>query len=197
MNTDDSWPGFEEAELRVLRMQAKLHQWATDSPDRRFDDLFNLVADPCFLVVAWHRVRGNRGARSAGVDGVKPNSIVFGERILGELRDTLKAQRFQPLPVRERMIPKADGKRRRLGIPTVRDRIVQASLKLVLEPIFEADFKPCSYGFRPRPDRASIPEAGPGARLRGGLQAVQLRLPPETSSPRRDRRDSPLHHPLL
>ena len=150
MNTDVSWPGFDEAELRVLRMQAKLHQWATDSPDRRFDDLFNLVTDPCFLVVAWHRVRGNRGARSAGVDGVKPNSIVFGERILGELRDTLKAQRFQPLPVRERMIPKADGKRRRLGIPTVRDRIVQASLKLVLEPIFEADFKPCSYGFRPR-----------------------------------------------
>jgi len=150
VNIDASWPGFDEAELRVLRMQAKLHQWATDSPDRRFDDLFNLVTDPCFLTVAWHRVRGNRGARSAGVDGVKPNSIVFGDRLLGELRDDLKAQRFQPLPVRERMIPKANGKRRRLGIPTVKDRIVQASLKLVLEPIFEADFKPCSYGFRPK-----------------------------------------------
>ena len=158
MNTDASWPGFDEAELRVLRMQAKLHQWATDRPDRRFEDLFNLDADPCFLVVAWHRVRGNRGARSAGVDGVKPNSIVFGERMLGELRDDLKAQRFQPLPVRERMIPKANGKRRRLGIPTVKDRIVQASLKLVLEPIFEADFKPCSYGFRPkRRAQVSIP----------------------------------------
>ena len=150
MNTDDSWPSFFEAETRVLRMQAKLHQWATDSPDRRFSDLFNLVSDPAFLVVAWHRVRGNRGARSAGIDGVKPNSIVFGDRILGELRDDLKAQRFRPLPVRERMIPKANGKRRRLGIPTVRDRIVQASLKLILEPIFEADFKPCSYGFRPK-----------------------------------------------
>jgi RNA-directed DNA polymerase len=131
-------------------MQAKLHQWATDSPDRRFCDLYNLVTDPAFLVVAWHRVRGNRGARSAGVDGVKPNSILFGDRFLTELRDDLKARRFQPLPVRERMIPKANGKRRRLGIPTARDRVVQASLKLVLEPIFEADFKPCSYGFRPK-----------------------------------------------
>ena len=150
MNTDESWPSFLEAEPRVLRMQAKLHQWATDSPERRFCDLFNLVSDPAFLVVAWHRVRGNRGARSAGVDGVKPNSIVFGAGMLVELRDSLKARQFQPLPVRERMIPKANGKRRRLGIPTMRDRIVQASLKLVLEPIFEADFKPCSYGFRPK-----------------------------------------------
>ena len=150
MNTDDPWPSLLEAEFRVLRMQAKLHQWATDSPDRRFDDLYNLVSDPPFLTVAWHRVRGNRGARSAGIDGVKPNSIVFGDRLLAELRGDLKAQRFQPVAVRERMIPKANGKRRRLGIPTVRDRIVQASLKLVLEPIFEADFKPASYGFRPK-----------------------------------------------
>ncbi len=150
MNTDEPWPDLSEAWPRVLRMQAKLHQWATDSPERRFCDLFNLVADPAFLVVAWHRVRGNRGARSAGVDGVQPSSIVFGEGLLAGLRDDLKARCFRPLPVRERMIPKANGKRRRLGIPTTRDRIVQASLKLVLEPIFEADFKPCSYGFRPK-----------------------------------------------
>ena len=63
MNTGDLWPDLDEAMPQVLRMQAKLHQWATDSPDRRFCDLFNLVADPAFLVVAWHRVRGNRGAR--------------------------------------------------------------------------------------------------------------------------------------
>src|SRR6202007_1344695 len=86
-----------------------------------------------------------------GVDGVAPCSIVFGtEVVLGELRADLKARRFAPLPVRERMIPKTGGKLRRLGIPTVSDRVVQASLKLVLEPIFEADFLPCSYGFRPR-----------------------------------------------
>ena len=150
MNTDDLWPDLDEAEFRVLRMQAKLHEWATDSPDRRFVDLYNLVFDPAFLVVAWGRVRGNRGARSAGVDGVKPNSVVFGDWMLSELRDDLKAKRFQPLPVKERMIPKASGKLRRLGIPTTRDRVVQASLKLVLEPIFEADFKPGSYGFRPK-----------------------------------------------
>jgi RNA-directed DNA polymerase len=149
VNTDDLWPDLSEAESEVLRMQAKLHQWATDSPNRRFSDLYNLVSDPALLVVAWHRVRGNRGARSAGVDGVKPRSIVFGNVMLAELREDLKARRFKPLPVKERMIPKTGGKLRRLGIPTTRDRVVQASLKLVLEPIFEADFKPCSYGFRP------------------------------------------------
>ena len=151
MNTEAPWPGLDEAELRVLKIQAKLHQWAADDPTRRFDDLFNLVADPAFLMVAWDRVKGNRGARSAGVDGVAPRSIVFGTgRFLTELRDDLKARRFFPLPVREKLIPKKGGKLRGLGIPTARDRTVQAALKLVLEPIFEADFKPCSYGFRPR-----------------------------------------------
>jgi RNA-directed DNA polymerase len=151
VNTDAPWPTLEEAEARVLGIQTKLHQWATDSPNRQFCDLFNLVCDPAFLTVGWARVRGNRGARSAGVDGVKPRDIVFGtDTVLPLLREDLKAGRFVPLPVRERMIPKASGKFRRLGIPTARDRCVQASMKLVLEPIFEADFKPCSYGFRPR-----------------------------------------------
>jgi len=152
VNTDAPWPTLDEAEARVLGIQRKLHRWATDDPHRRFDDLFNLVADPAFLVVAWDRVRGNRGARSAGVDGVAPRSIVFGrDAFLHRLRDDLKARRFEPVPVRERMIPKpGTTKRRRLGIPTARDRTVQAALKLVLEPIFEADFKPCSHGFRPR-----------------------------------------------
>ena len=118
MNTDAPWPTLDEAEARVLKIQAKLHQWATDSPDRRFDDLFNLVADPAFLTVAWDRVRGNRGARSAGVDGVTPRSIVFGkEAFLVRLRDDLKAATFAPLPVRQRMIPKGNGKLRSLGIP--------------------------------------------------------------------------------
>ena len=69
VNTDAPWPGLDEAEARVLKIQTKLHQWATDDPDRRFDDLYNLVQDPAFLVVAWDRVRGNRGARSAGSMG--------------------------------------------------------------------------------------------------------------------------------
>jgi RNA-directed DNA polymerase len=151
VNTDAPWPGLVEAELRVLGIQTKLHQWATDDPHRRFDDLFNLACDPAFLMVAWDRVRRNRGARSAGVDGVAPRSIVFGEEaFLTALRDDLKARRFTPAPVREKLIPKKSGKLRGLGIPTARDRTVQAALKLVLEPIFEADFKPCSYGFRPK-----------------------------------------------
>jgi RNA-directed DNA polymerase len=151
VNTGAPWPDLYEAERRVLEIQTKLHRWATDDPYRRFDDLYNLVADPAFLVVAWDRVRGNRGARSAGVDGVAPRSIYFGrEAFLTGLRDDLKARRFVPLPVREKLIPKKGGRLRGLGIPTARDRTVQAALKLVLEPIFEADFKPCSYGFRPR-----------------------------------------------
>jgi RNA-directed DNA polymerase len=72
------------------------------------------------------------------------------EVLLDELRSQVKDRSFRPLPVRERMIPKANGKLRRLGIATVRDRVVQAAVKLVLEPIFEADFLPCSYGFRPK-----------------------------------------------
>jgi RNA-directed DNA polymerase len=151
VNVGAPWPSLIEAELRVLVMQMKLHQWATADPDRRFDDLANLVYDPAFLVVAWARVRGNKGARTAGVDGVAPRSVSFGAaRMLEGLREDLKARRFVPQPVREKTIPKTGGKVRSLGIPTTADRVVQASLKLVLEPIFEADFKPCSYGFRPK-----------------------------------------------
>ncbi|HVB01670.1 MAG TPA: group II intron reverse transcriptase/maturase [Acidimicrobiales bacterium] len=152
MNIDDPWPDAEEAWWWVLKIQTKLHRWATDDSDRRFDDLYNLVYDPAVLVEAWQRVKRNRGARSAGVDGQTAYYIkaIRGEQaFLSELRDDLKARRFQPAPVREVMIPKPDGKRRRLGIATVRDRVVQAALKMVLEPIFEADFQPCSYGFRP------------------------------------------------
>src|SRR6266852_2503983 len=141
------------AEPRVLEIQAKLHRWAAADPGRRFDDLFNRVADPAFLVVAWARVRGKKGARTAGVDGQTALSITAAvgvEGFLDRLRASLKDRSFRPLPVRERMIPKAGGKKRRLGIATITDRVVQASLKLVLEPIFEADFLPCSYGFRPK-----------------------------------------------
>ena len=134
-------------------MQRKLHHWAVSDPDRRFDDVFNLVHHPDFLTVAWERVRGNKGARTAGVDRVSPASIAEDAEVvefLGQVREQLKSRTFAPLPVRERLIPKPNSsKLRRLGIPTAMDRVVQASLVLVLEPIFEADFKPVSYGFRP------------------------------------------------
>jgi RNA-directed DNA polymerase len=153
VNTIAPFPDAIEAWARVLKIQTKLHQWALDDPDRRFDDLWNLVCDPAVLADAWQRVRSNRGARSAGVDGETAFYVrtVRGEQaFLSELRDALRARTFQPVAVREVMIPKPGGKRRRLGIATVRDRVVQAALKTVLEPIFEADFKPVSYGFRPK-----------------------------------------------
>jgi RNA-directed DNA polymerase len=135
-------------------MQAKLHRWAAADSGRRFDDLFNLVCDPATLLVAFERVAGNTGANTPGVDGL---TAVWVERSVGVpgflegLRIALKTGAFCPLPVRERMIPKpgGSGKVRRLGIPVIADRVVQAALKLVLEPIFEADFQPVSYGFRP------------------------------------------------
>ena len=111
-------------------MQTKLHQWAIADPGRCFDDVFNLVYDPAFLTVAWRRVRGNKGARTAGVDGVTPCSIVAGaESMLNGLRDDLKARRYRPERVRQKTIPKSGGKVRSLGIPTVADRVVQSSLK--------------------------------------------------------------------
>jgi RNA-directed DNA polymerase len=153
VNTGAPWPSLDEARPRVLGIQTKLHRWAADDGDRRFDDLFNLVTYPGVLRVAWERVRTNRGARTSGVDGETARYIreIRGEeKFLTDLRSDLRSGRFAPVLVRERMIPKSGGRLRRLGIPTVRDRVAQAALKLVLEPIFEADFRPRSYGFRPK-----------------------------------------------
>jgi RNA-directed DNA polymerase len=155
VNTGElSWPDPDQAAWQVRQMQRKLHHWAVEDSDRRFDDVFNLVHHPDFLTVAWERVRGNKGARSAGVDRLTPASMTADAEtvaFLSHVRTELKARTFAPLPVREILIPKpGSSKLRRLGIPTAMDRTVQASLLLVLEPIFEADFEPVSYGFRPR-----------------------------------------------
>src|SRR5580700_10031824 len=148
------WLHPEWAHFAVRRMQAKLHRWAGEDPSRCFGDLFNLVYDPAFLVCAFERVAANAGAKTAGIDGVTVAQIKAREggelEFLARLRDSLKSGGYRPVEVRQVMIPKGkSGKFRKLGIPTVTDRVVQASLKAVLEPIFEADFKPCSYGFRP------------------------------------------------
>jgi RNA-directed DNA polymerase len=146
-------PGNPGARLRRVReMQARLHRWARDDPSRRFGDLFNLVHDPEFLAEAWMRVAGNDGAQTPGIDQATVAGIenrTGAGAFLDGIRGLLKSGGFRPVPVRQVMIPKASGKLRALGIPTVADRVVQAALKLVLEPIFEADFQPCSYGFRP------------------------------------------------
>jgi RNA-directed DNA polymerase len=148
-----TWPDPYSAGVAVRSMQIKLHRWAGEDSSRRFSDLFNLVYDPAFLVHAWERVSGNKGARTPGVDKATVAMIetrVGVEEFLGQIRDSLKSGGFGPVEVRQVRIPKGTpGKFRKLGIPTVADRVVQASLKAVLEPVFEADFQPCSYGFRP------------------------------------------------
>ncbi len=147
-----AWRDLASARAAVARMQTKLHRWAGDDASRRFGDLFNLVYSPAFLVVAWQRVSSSKGARTAGVDGLTVAQVVTGagvEAFLDQIRTAVRSGRFEPAPVRQVKIPKAGGKFRTLGISTVADRVVQASLKLVLEPIVEADFQPCSYGFRP------------------------------------------------
>jgi RNA-directed DNA polymerase len=98
-------------------MQCKLHLWAVSDPDRRFDDVFNLVHHPDFLTVAWNRVRGNKGARTAGVDRVSPASIAEDGDVmefLGQVRDQLKSRTLAPLPVRERLIPKPNSSKLRV-----------------------------------------------------------------------------------
>ena len=138
MNTGAPWPDLSEAGRRVRVMQTKLHRWATAEPGRCFDDLFNRVYDPAFLVVAWRRVRGNKGARTAGVDGVTPRSVgSAAERLLVGLRDDLKARRFVPQRVRQKTIPKSSGKVRSLGLQAadliagVRRRMVEGDGRLV------------------------------------------------------------------
>lgn len=146
------WPDPDSAYFAVRRMQIKLHRWATEESGRRFGDLYNLVCDPAFLVHAWERVSHNKGSRTPGVDGATValiESRIGVDVFLHEVREKLKSGTFAPVEVRQVEIPKSSGKVRKLGIPTVADRVVQAALKAVLEPIFEADFVPCSYGFRP------------------------------------------------
>jgi RNA-directed DNA polymerase len=120
VNIGDPWPDVTAAWARVLAMQTKLHRWAAADPGRRFDDLHNLVYDPAFLVAAWSRVRGNKGARTAGVDDLAPRDVGAGAaELLVGIQHYLKTGWFVPQRVREKTIPKASGKIRRLGIPTV------------------------------------------------------------------------------
>lgn len=135
-------------------VQRKLHERSREELDYVFQKLWGLVTDPRNLRNAFARVARNRGRRTAGVDGVTVYKLVKGDgvdRFIEDLREALRRRRYQPSPVRRVLIPKPGqlGKQRPLGILTITDRVVQAALKNVLEPIFEADFYPVSYGFRP------------------------------------------------
>jgi RNA-directed DNA polymerase len=131
-------------------LQRKLWVAAKRSPGRRFHALFDRIFRSDVLLEAWKRVQSNRGA--AGVDSQTLAEVrAYGvERLLAELQRDLRQGRYRPRPVRRVLIPKPKGGVRALGIPTVRDRIAQQAARLILEPIFEADFLPVSYGFRPR-----------------------------------------------
>jgi RNA-directed DNA polymerase len=134
----------------VRELQRKLWAAAKQSPERRFHALYDRIGRGDVLAEAWKRVRANCGA--AGVDKQTLADVeVYGvQRLLDELAEDLRAGRYRPAPARRRDIPKSAGGVRPLGIPTVRERVVQAAAKLVLEPIFEADFVGSSYGYRPR-----------------------------------------------
>ncbi|GHC99870.1 group II intron reverse transcriptase/maturase [Novosphingobium pokkalii] len=138
----------------VLDMQRKLYRWSNEDPHRVFDDLFNLVCDRRTLSEAWQKLARNSGSRTPGTDGMTRRSVEQraggAARLLDEIREALRNGTYVPQPVRQRLIPKPGkpGQFRPLGIPTLIDRVVQMALKLILEPIFEADFYPTSYGFR-------------------------------------------------
>lgn len=152
-------PGGHPPVDKVRYLQRRLWAAAKRQPGRRFHALMDRIWRGDVLREAWTRVRRNHGA--AGVDAQTLAAVEgYGvDRLLAELQSALRAGTYRPQAVLRRYIPKADGRQRPLGIPTVRDRIVQAAARLVLEPIFEADFLPCSYGFRPKRSAVQALEA--------------------------------------
>ncbi len=165
-------PGGPPSAVKVRHLQRRLWVAAKRSPKRRFHALMDRVWRVDLLWEAWRRVRRNRG--SAGVDGETLAAVEqYGvERMVYELAAQLRAGQYRPPPVRRRYIPKADGRRRPLGIPTVRDRVVQMAMTLVLEPIFEADFRASSYGFRPKRNATQALETLRVRGARGGTHVL-------------------------
>lgn len=132
----------------VAQEQAHLAQLAATDPHKRFHGLYRLLCHPLWLDAALAAIRPNKGFNTPGADGVKGRSL-DAER-LAQLAEKLRTGTYRPTPVRRVFIPKRNGKLRPLGLPTAEDKVVQSALKLVLEPIYEQEFRPCSHGFRPR-----------------------------------------------
>jgi len=161
-------PGGRKPADKVRQLRRRLWSAAKGHPGRRFHALYDRIHRSDVLWEAWSRVRRNRGA--AGVDAITLAGIEqYGvERFLQELGEVLRAGEYRPAAVLRRYIPKADGRKRPLGIPTVRDRVAQMAAKLVLEPIFEARFCAASYGFRPKRSATMALEALRERGARGG-----------------------------
>lgn len=159
---------------KVRKLQWGLYRAAKRSEVRRFHALWQCMTDQHVLWAAWGRVEANRG--SAGVDGETLKAIEdhgVDSFIEGLQADLLSGQ-YRPQGVRRVYIPKPDGRKRPLGVPTVRDRVVQMAMKIVIEPIFEADFEDCSYGFRPRRNAVQALEVLRKAAPQGYEWAVEV-----------------------
>lgn len=135
---------------KVRQLQNKLYLTAKKCSQRRFHALFDKVCREDILWEAWKRVKANGG--SSGIDGIHIGDIEMRgiEEYLLKIQKDLMQGNYKPSPVKRVMIPKPDGSQRPLGVPNIRDRIVQMATKIAIEPVFEADFKDCSYGFRPK-----------------------------------------------
>ena len=135
---------------RVRSLQRKLYRKAKEEERYRFYVLYDKVCLPYVVREAYRRVKANHGA--PGVDGVSFSDLeADGEgEFLDTIRKELEERTYRPSPVKRKLIPKANGKMRPLGIPTIKDRVAQMACKMIIEPIFEADFEECSYGFRPQ-----------------------------------------------
>jgi RNA-directed DNA polymerase len=168
----------------LLSVQRKLYQWSREHPNEQYHDLWNWVTSPENLWCAWDRVATNKGKRTPGIDGVTMGSIRRGRgesTFLTELGQELRENRYRPSPCRRKMIPKPGkpGEFRPLGIPTIKDRVVQCAVKQVLEPIFEAQFWHVSYGFRP------------GRGCHGALEHIRMTIRPRAKAEDGKRRSTP------
>ena len=162
--------GANDALDQTRRLQIKLYLAAKRSATRRFHALYDKVYRTDVLERAWAQVKANRG--SPGVDAETIEAIEAGgvEAFLAQLQEELRTGAYQPQAVRRVRIPKPQGGQRPLGIPAVRDRVVQAAVKIVIEPLFEADFRDCSFGFRPKRSAHQARD-----RIRQGIQRGQCR----------------------
>lgn len=174
VSTRPNSPARHAPRDNVRRLRRKLWLAAKASPDRRFHALYDRILRGDVLEEAWRRVRVNRGAAGTDQQTIAAVEAYGVSRMLAEIAEALQTKTYRPAPVLRRYIPKPGGRRRPLGIPTVKDRVVQQAVKLVVEPVFEADFLPVSYGFRPRRSATQACEVLRKAYPRGYRYAVEM-----------------------